>query len=230
MKKTPGCSRLTVLGHKLAWSGLGWGYLGLDGSVDSCQCRLRDFDGVGLRSLRRLAIGFIMFIFISYRIHYCSYCSMKIYVDSWLRTFANLELASIDDQQSFWRHWHCWSRSCCWPVTLICSIWNPLSHSAVCLFLHATSADDILMVQNELGVSSALVDTGSLPRPNPTRRFKLCHYAPLSYFAEKLVILLHLVLYDGAAESIPPPFFATRLVSTACSSFLHANSRHHTIH
>ena len=77
-------------------------------------------------------------------------------------------------------------------------------------------------------VNSALVDTGSLPRPNPTRHLAfvmyVCHYAPLSYFAEKLVILLHLVLYDGAAESIPPPFFATRLVSTACSSFLHANS------
>ena len=82
-------------------------------------------------------------------------------------------------------------------------------------------------------VNSALVDTGSLPRPNPTRRLTFvmyaCHYAPLSYFAEKLVILLHLVLYGGAAESIPPPFFATRLVSTACSSFLHANS-HHTSH
>ena len=175
--------------------------------------------------MRRLAIGFIV---ISYRILCCSIG------DSWFLTFGNLELAAIEDQQSFWRHWHCSSRSCCWPVTLICSIWNPLSHSAVCLFLHATSADDILMVMNYYFMNSALVDTGSLPRPNPTRRLILCHYgihhAPLSYFAEKLVILLHLVLYDGAAGSIPPPFFATRLVSTACSSFLHANSRHHTIH
>ena len=110
--------------------------------------------------MRRLAIGFIV---ISYRILYCSIG------DSWLLTFGNLELAAIEDQQSFWRHWHCSSRSCCWPVTLICSIWNPLSHSAVCLFLHATSADDILMVMNYYFMNSALVDTGSLPRPDPTR-------------------------------------------------------------
>ena len=157
-----------------------------------------------------LTIGSIL---ISYR---SLYCSMG---DSWSPTFGNLELSAIGGQQSFWRHWHCLSRSCCWQETLICSIWSPLSHSAVYLFLHATSAGDILMAMN-----SALVGTSSVPRPGPPRRFTSCRYAPLSYFAGKLVILLLLVLYDGAFVSILPPFFATRLVSTACSSFLHANS------